>query len=193
MGRRCKSLKYRRLPNRISFFHDSRKRTDSEIVVNFQPLFKIRPRRFVRRRKACRANTNKPMKRSILAALCLFLFAVGAFARPQAVRQPVVERGVSSEAHPQASGKADTKTETATFYVSALENKEKVKAVETQLYAIKGVTEVTCHLLTRTVRVTYRAGQTSKTRLASAFRQIGLEALAVDNGAGCPVPPARRR
>lgn len=138
------------------------------------------------------------MKRSILPAFCLFLFVVSAFARSvpprlQTAGQPVVGREASFEARPETSGKADTKTETATFYVSALESKEKVKAVETQLYAVKGVTEVVCNLLTRTVQVTYRAGQTSKTRLASAFRQIGLEALAVDNGAGCPVPPARRR
>lgn len=141
---------------------------------------------------------NMLMKRSILPALCLFLFAVSAFAQPAALRlqtggQPFAVRPAFSGACSDAPREADTKTETATFYVSALENKEKVKAVETQLYAVKGVTEVACNLLTRTVRITYRAGQTSKTRLASAFRKIGLEALAVDNGAGCPVPPAGRR
>lgn len=84
-------------------------------------------------------------------------------------------------------------TQTATFYVKALENGEKAKAVQTQLYAVKGVTEVKCNLITRTVQITYRVGETSKTRLASAFRKLGLEALAVDNGAGCPVPPAKQR
>lgn len=88
---------------------------------------------------------------------------------------------------------AVAETQTATFYVKALENEKKVKAVQTQLYAVKGVTEVKCNLITRTVQITYRVGETSKTRLASAFRKIGLEALAVDNGAGCPVPPAKQR
>lgn len=88
---------------------------------------------------------------------------------------------------------AAAETQTATFYVKALENEEKAKAVQTQLYAVKGVTEVKCNLITRTVQITYRVGETSKTRLASAFRKIGLEALAVDSGAGCPVPPAKQR
>lgn len=191
-------MKNLRWPHKISFFHYFDKVTDSEIDVNFQPMFKIKLRRFARRWKACRANTNTPVKRSILPVLCLLLFAFSAFARaaaprPQTGGQPFALRHASSGAYPDAPRKAETQTETTTFYVSALENKEKVKAVETQLYAVKGVTEVTCNLLTRTVRITYRAGQTSKTRLASAFRKIGLEALAVDNGAGCPVPPAGRR
>lgn len=74
-----------------------------------------------------------------------------------------------------------------------MDTREKVKAAEAQLLAVKGVTKVKGNLITRTVTIVYRVGQTSKTRLASALRKIGMEALPVDNGAGCPVPPAGKR
>ena len=51
---------------------------------------------------------------------------------------------------------------------------------------------VTCDLSTRTAIVTYKTDKTSKTRLAAAFKKIGMEAVPVDNGAGCPVPPAKK-
>lgn len=130
------------------------------------------------------------MKRAIFLSIYLFLFLAGAGARLAAPASAgVVGPAVFGAVHLAA----DAKTETATFYVSALENKEKVKAAETQLYAVKGVTEVKCNLITRTITITYRTGETSKTRLASALRKIGMEALPVDNGAGCPVPPAGRQ
>ena len=37
-----------------------------------------------------------------------------------------------------------------------------------------------------------KTDKTSKTRLAAAFKKIGMEAVPVDNGAGCPVPPAKK-
>ena len=56
----------------------------------------------------------------------------------------------------------------------------------------KGVTDLKCDLSTRTAIVTYKTDKTSKTRLAAAFKKIGMEAVPVDNGAGCPVPPAKK-
>lgn len=49
-----------------------------------------------------------------------------------------------------------------------------------------------CDLTTRTVVVTYKPDKTSKTKLASAFKKIGMEAVPVDDGAGCPVDPAKK-
>ena len=49
-----------------------------------------------------------------------------------------------------------------------------------------------CDLKTRTVEVTYKTDKTSKTKLASAFKKIGMEAVPVDDGAGCPVSPAKK-
>lgn len=55
------------------------------------------------------------------------------------------------------------------------------------------MTDLKCDLSTRTAAVTYRADKTSKTKLASAFKKIGMEATPVDNGAGCPVDPAKKK
>lgn len=54
------------------------------------------------------------------------------------------------------------------------------------------MTDLKCDLSTRTAIVTYKTDKTSKTRLAAAFKKIGMEAVPVDNGAGCPVPPAKK-
>lgn len=129
------------------------------------------------------------MKRTTFLCGYFLFFLVGFCAAP-VVQAMAVSRGTASACVGPA---ADVKTETTTFYVSAMDTKEKVKAAEAQLQAVKGVTEAKGNLITRTVTIVYRVGQTSKTRLASALRKIGMEALPVDNGAGCPVPPAGKQ
>lgn len=66
------------------------------------------------------------------------------------------------------------------------------KKVEKNIAFEKGVTDLKCDLKTRTVNVTYKTDKTSKTKLASAFKKIGMEAVPVDDGAGCPVNPAKK-
>lgn len=130
------------------------------------------------------------MKRTTFLCVYFFFFLAGIFARPLVPAMPGA--GCLAAIAPECPA-TEVKTEQATFYVSAMDTPKKVKAVETQLYAVKGVTEVKGNLITRTVTIGYRAGQTSKTRLAAVLRKIGMEALPVDNGAGCPVPPAGKR
>ena len=67
-----------------------------------------------------------------------------------------------------------------------------IKKIEKNIAFEKGVTDLKCDLSTRTAIVTYKTDKTSKTRLAAAFKKIGMEAVPVDNGAGCPVPPAKK-
>ena len=63
-----------------------------------------------------------------------------------------------------------------------------VKKIEKNIAFEKGVTDLKCDLSTRTVVVTYRADKTSATRLVSAFKKIEMDAVPVDDGAGCAVP-----
>ena len=80
---------------------------------------------------------------------------------------------------------AKKKKETVTFFVEGMDCANCVKKIEK--------TDLKCDLSTRTAAVTYRADKTSKTKLASAFKKIGMEATPVDNGAGCPVDPAKKK
>lgn len=48
------------------------------------------------------------------------------------------------------------------------------------------------YLATCTAVVTYRADKTSKTKLTSAFKKIGMEVTPVDKRVGCPVDPAKK-
>ncbi len=88
---------------------------------------------------------------------------------------------------------AKKKKDTVTFYVEGMECANCQKKVEKNIAFEKGVTDLKCDLTTRTVEVTYKNDKTSKTKLASAFKKIGMEAVAVDDGAGCPVNPAKKK
>lgn len=88
---------------------------------------------------------------------------------------------------------AKKKKETVTFFVEGMDCANCVKKIEKNIAFEKGVTDLKCDLSTRTAAVTYRADKTSKTKLASAFKKIGMEATPVDNGAGCPVDPAKKK
>ncbi|WP_308597590.1 heavy-metal-associated domain-containing protein [uncultured Parabacteroides sp.] len=88
---------------------------------------------------------------------------------------------------------AKKKKETVTFFVEGMDCANCVKKIEKNIAFEKGVTDLKCDLNTRTAVVTYRADKTSKTKLASAFKKIGMEATLVDNGAGCPVDPAKKK
>ena len=79
---------------------------------------------------------------------------------------------------------AKKKKETVTFFVEGMDCANCVKKIEKNIAFEKGVTDLKCDLSTRTAAVTYRADKTSKTKLASAFKKIGMEATPVDNGAG---------
>lgn len=83
--------------------------------------------------------------------------------------------------------------ESVTFYVEGMECANCQKKVEKNISYEKGVTDLKCDLTTRTVTVTYKADKTSKTKLATAFKKIGMEAVPVDNGAGCPVNPSKKK
>jgi Cu2+-exporting ATPase len=83
--------------------------------------------------------------------------------------------------------------ETVTFYVEDMECMNCVKKVEKNIPFEKGVTGLQCNLENRTVKVTYKTDKTSKTKLASAFKKIGLPAVSVDNGAGCAVPSSKKK
>ena len=85
------------------------------------------------------------------------------------------------------------KKETVTFFVEGMDCANCIKKIEKNIAFEKGVTDLKCDLNTRTAVVTYRADKTSKMKLASAFKKIGMEATPVDNGAGCPVDPAKKK
>ena len=88
---------------------------------------------------------------------------------------------------------AKKKKESGTFFVEGMYCANCVKKIEKNIAFEKGVTDLKCDLNTRTAVVTYRADKTSKTKLASAFKKIGMEATPVDNGAGCPVDPKKKK
>ena len=83
------------------------------------------------------------------------------------------------------------KKDTVTFYVEGMKCANCQKKIEKNIAFEKGVTDMKCNLTTRTVEVTYKSDKTSKTKLASAFKKIGMDAIPVDNGAGCPVNPKK--
>lgn len=87
---------------------------------------------------------------------------------------------------------AKKKKETVTFFVEGMECANCQKKVEKNIAFEKGVTDLKCDLKTRTVKVTYKPDKTSKTKLATAFKKIDMEAVPVDDGAGCPVNPAKK-
>ena len=76
---------------------------------------------------------------------------------------------------------AKKKKDSVTFFIEAMDYDHCIKMIEK-----------ICDLSTQTTKVTYKTDKTSKTRLAAAFKKIGMEAVPVDNGAGCPVPPAKK-
>lgn len=84
------------------------------------------------------------------------------------------------------------KKETVTFFIEAMDCDHCIKKIEKNIAFEKGVTDLSCNLTTRTATVTYKTDKTSKTKLASAFKKIGMEAVPVDNGAGCPVPAKKK-
>ena len=85
------------------------------------------------------------------------------------------------------------KKDTVTFFIEAMDCDHCVKKIEKNIAFEKGVADLKCNLTTRTATVTYSTDKTSKTRLAEAFKKIGMEAVAVDNGAGCPVPAEKKK
>lgn len=87
---------------------------------------------------------------------------------------------------------AKKKKDTVTFYVEGMKCANCQKKVEKNIAFEKGVTDMKCDLKTRTVEVTYKTDKTSKTKLASAFEKIGMDAVPVDDGAGCAVSPAKK-
>ena len=87
---------------------------------------------------------------------------------------------------------AKKKKDSVTFFIEAMDCDHCIKKIEKNIAFEKGVTDLKCDLSTRTAIVTYKTDKTSKTRLAAAFKKIGMEAVPVDNGAGCRVPPAKK-
>ena len=72
---------------------------------------------------------------------------------------------------------AKKKKDSVTFFIEAMDCDHCIKKIEKNIAFEKGVTDLKCDLSTRT---------------AAAFKKIGMEAVPVDNGAGCPVPPAKK-
>lgn len=87
---------------------------------------------------------------------------------------------------------AKKKKDTVTFFVEGMDCANCVKKIEKNIAFEKGVTGLKCDLTTRTAVVTYKSDKTSKTKLASAFKKIGMKATPVEDGAGCPVAPAKK-
>lgn len=83
---------------------------------------------------------------------------------------------------------AKKKKETVTFFVEGMECANCVKKIEKNIAFEKGVTDLKCDLTTHTAAVTYRTDKTSQTKLASAFKKIGMKATPVDKGSGCARP-----
>ena len=114
------------------------------------------------------------MKRLLVALICaVFTFAT-AFAQ-------------------DAKKDEKNKKETVTFFVKGMDCQNCVKKIEKNISFEKGVTDLKCDLTTRTAKVTYKADKTSKTKLIAAFKKIGMEATPVEDGAGCPVDPAKKK
>lgn len=88
---------------------------------------------------------------------------------------------------------ASKKKDVATFFVEGMDCANCIKKIEKNIAFEKGVTDLKCDLTTRTAVVTYKADKTSKTKLAAAFKKIGLEVTPVENGAGCPVAPDKKK
>lgn len=109
------------------------------------------------------------MKRLVLLLLCAVFTLTTAFAQ---------------------SAKKDK--ETVTFFIEGLDCANCIKKIEKNIAFEKGVTDLKCDLATRTAVVTYKADKTSRTKLVGAFKKLGLEAVPVDNGAGCPVPADKK-
>ena len=93
---------------------------------------------------------------------------------------------------PAFSQDSKNKKETSTFYIAAMDCDHCIKKIEKNIAFEKGVTDLKCDLATRTAIITYKAGKTSEVKLISAFKKIGMEAVVVDKGAGCPVPPSKK-
>ena len=75
---------------------------------------------------------------------------------------------------------AKKKKDSVTFFIEAMDCDHCIKKIEKNIAFEKGVTDLKCDLSTRTAIV------------AAAFKKIGMEAVPVDNGAGCPVPPVKK-
>lgn len=108
------------------------------------------------------------MKRLVLALLCAVFTCSLAFAQET------------------------NKKESVTFFIEAMDCDHCIKKIEKNIAFEKGVADLKCDLTTRTAVVTYKTDKTSKTKLASVFKKIGMEAIPVDNGAGCPVPAKKK-
>ncbi len=91
-----------------------------------------------------------------------------------------------------AAQESKNKKETVTFYVQGMDCNNCIKKIEKNIAFEKGVTDLKCDLATHTAVVTYKPDKTSQTRLASAFKKIGMEATPVDDGAGCVIDPAKK-
>lgn len=76
---------------------------------------------------------------------------------------------------------------TSTFYVEAMDCDHCIKKIEKNISYEKGVTDLKCDLSTRTAVVNYRSDKTSEVKLVAAFKKLGMDVVAVENGAGCPV------
>lgn len=112
------------------------------------------------------------MKQLLIALLCA-VFSFSAYAQD-------VKKDVKN------------KKETVTFFVKGMDCQNCVKKIEKNIAFEKGVTDLKCDLTTQTAQVSYKVDKTSKTKLASAFEKIGMEATPVDKGAGCPVAPDKK-
>ena len=71
--------------------------------------------------------------------------------------------------------KKNTK-ETVTFIVKDMDCANCVKKIEKNIAFEKGVTDLKCDLLKKTVVVTYNKDKTTESKLKDAFKKIGYEA-----------------
>jgi len=80
------------------------------------------------------------------------------------------------------------KKETVTFVVDGMDCANCVKKIEKNIAFEKGVTDLKCDLPTRTAEITYRTDRTDQTKIADAFKKIGMEAAPLKEGEQAPDP-----
>lgn len=99
------------------------------------------------------------MKRILFVAVCMLFTLATAFAQD-----------------------AKNKKETVTFFVEEMDCQNCIKKIEKGIAFEKGVTDLRCDLSTRTAKVTYKTDKTDCEKLCTAFKKIGLDVVALEDG-----------
>ena len=72
--------------------------------------------------------------------------------------------------------KKKSKKETVTFFIESMDCENCIKKIEKNIAFEKGVTDLTCDLSAKTVKVIYRTDKTNVKKLLAAFDKIDKKA-----------------